>query len=102
MLHIGRLFVLYIYTSLYLRKSTIMIRRFLLPVFLVVATLASAYTLQGTIVTTDRNPMPGASVVLFATSNDSVPVAGPGQAATNRGPICCKPTEVLTACALLS
>lgn len=37
---------------------------------------ASAHTLQGTVVTADREAMPGASVVLFTTDNDSVPVAG--------------------------
>ena len=47
-----------------------MIRRFLLPVCFVVATAASAYTLQGTVVTADQSPMPGASVVLFTTDND--------------------------------
>ena len=43
---------------------------------LAIALSASAYTLQGTVVTADQSPMPGASVVLFTTDNDSVPVAG--------------------------
>ena len=43
---------------------------------LAIALSASAYTLQGTVVTADQSPMPGASVVLFAAGNDSVPVAG--------------------------
>ena len=53
-----------------------MIRRLLHLAILASALPASAYTLQGTVVTADQSPMPGASVVLFTTDNDSVPVAG--------------------------
>ena len=48
----------------------------LLPVALIIATAASAHTLQGTVVTSDNEPLAGASVVLFASGNDSVPVTG--------------------------
>lgn len=58
--------------SLYHNKN-----RFLsLILFIIFSPTASAYTLQGTVVTADREAMPGASVVLFAVGNDSVPVAG--------------------------
>ena len=53
-----------------------MIRRLLHLAILASALPASAYTLQGTVVTADREALPGASVVLFTTDNDSVPVAG--------------------------
>ena len=48
----------------------------LLSSVLAISLSASAYTLQGTVVTTDQSPMPGASVVLFTTDNDSIPVTG--------------------------
>ena len=48
----------------------------LLATIFVTVITASAHTLQGTVVTSDNEPLAGASVVLFASGNDSVPVTG--------------------------
>lgn len=49
---------------------------FFLSVFLIITSAASAHTLQGTVVTSNNEPLAGASVVLFASGNDSVAVTG--------------------------
>ena len=49
---------------------------FSLSLFLIITSAASAHTLQGTVVTSNNEPLAGASVVLFASGNDSVPVTG--------------------------
>ena len=48
----------------------------LLATIFVTVITASAYTLQGTVVTSDNEPLAGASVVLFASGNDSVAITG--------------------------
>ncbi len=49
---------------------------YFLSLFLIITFAASAHTLQGTVVTSDNEPLAGASVVLFASGNDSVAVTG--------------------------
>ena len=53
-----------------------MFRLCILPVLLSITAAAQAYTLQGVIASAGNIPLPGASVVIFAAGNDSVPVAG--------------------------
>ena len=53
-----------------------MFRLCILPVLLSITAAAQAYTLQGVIASAGNIPLPGASVVIFAAENDSVPVAG--------------------------
>ena len=47
-----------------------------LAIYIAAVSAAQAYTLQGVIASAGNIPLPGASVVLFTTDNDSVPVAG--------------------------
>ena len=48
----------------------------LLATIFVTVITASAHTLRGTVVTSDNEPLAGASVVLFASGNDSVAITG--------------------------
>ena len=47
-----------------------------LAIYIAAVSAAQAYTLQGVIASAGNIPLPGASVVIFAAGNDSVPVAG--------------------------
>ena len=53
-------------------EPTILKHYTLFAIILVTTITASAHTLQGTVVTSDNRPLAGASVVLFASGNDSV------------------------------